>query len=205
MTKYLIFDFDGTIADTFQIVERSGLELAKKYGLHIDAAEAKRIGLKKALMKDKFPMWKVPRAMMDLKAAINQGIREEVQLFPGMKPVLEQLTQTYSLVILSSNSKDNIECFLAKNAIQELFSFIYSDSSLFGKQIVINRLCKRHHISLKEMVYIGDEDRDIHAAHKLKIPVIAVSWGYNVRELLAAEKPDYLVDKPEELLGILAK
>ncbi|MGD8448999.1 MAG: HAD-IA family hydrolase [Desulfobacterales bacterium] len=205
MIKYLIFDFDGTIADTFQIVERSGLELAQKYGLHIDAAEAKRIGLKKALLKDKFPMWKVPRAMQDLKAAINQGIREEVQLFPGMKPVLEQLARSYSLGILSSNSKENIECFLNKNSVQELFSFIYSDSSLFGKEIVLKRLGKKQRLSLREMLYIGDEDRDIHAARKLKIPIIAVSWGYNIKDLLAAKKPDYLVEQPEELLRILTK
>jgi phosphoglycolate phosphatase len=55
------------------------------------------------------------------------------------------------------------------------------------------------------LTYIGNEDRDIHAAHKLKIPIIAVTWGYNVRELLATEKPDYLIDKPEELLGILSR
>lgn len=203
MLKSIIFDFDGTIADSFTIVEHFGLQLAEKYGLRIDSAEARRIGLRKTLEKASFPAWKVPRVLLELKKAIAKGIRDEVELFSGMKQVLERLQTKYHLGIVSSNSRENIEAFLDKNQIRHLFTFIHSDSSLFGKHVVLKRLCKKREISLAEMMYVGDEDRDIQAARRLKIPVIAVSWGYNVRELLENESPDYLVDTPDQILGEL--
>ncbi|HYH04041.1 MAG TPA: HAD-IA family hydrolase [Bacillota bacterium] len=205
MVKYLIFDFDGTIADTFKIVEKFALALAERYGVKMDSAEAKRIGLKQALEKVKFPMWKLPSALLEIKKAINQGIKEEVTLFDGMRTVLEQLRKEYNLAILSSNSRENIVCFLERNQIHNLFSFVHSDSSLFGKHVVLKRLCKSHGFTPEEMVYIGDEDRDIQAAKHLKVPVIAVSWGYNDLELLRKEGPDYLVDSPEEILAVLMR
>jgi phosphoglycolate phosphatase len=57
---------------------------------------------------------------------------------------------------------------------------------------------------VSEAYYIGDEVRDIAAAAHAGIRSIAVSWGYSDRETLAAERPDHLVDAPEELVRIIA-
>jgi phosphoglycolate phosphatase-like HAD superfamily hydrolase len=56
---------------------------------------------------------------------------------------------------------------------------------------------------VNDITYIGDEDRDIIAAKRLGVGVIAVSWGYNYKELLIKEKPDYLIDLPVKILEIL--
>ncbi|HLB58081.1 MAG TPA: HAD hydrolase-like protein, partial [Gammaproteobacteria bacterium] len=54
-----------------------------------------------------------------------------------------------------------------------------------------------------ETFYIGDETRDIQAAKKNHIYSIAVTWGFNNKKVLAAEKPDFLIDNPKELLAVL--
>ena len=54
------------------------------------------------------------------------------------------------------------------------------------------------------VLYVGDEVRDIEAAKKAGIRIAAVTWGYNSKKALEAYKPDYLVTKPEELLQICA-
>ena len=48
---------------------------------------------------------------------------------------------------------------------------------------------------------IGDEVRDVDAAHKAGIDSMAVSWGFNSIELLESSAPTHLVHSPEELIG----
>ncbi len=201
--KYLIFDFDGTIADTLKVVEEMGHNILKRYGIKVDSQEARRIGLRRTIIKSKFPKWEIPYALSELRRELNQRIAEEVKLFPEMKSVLKELKQRYDLGIVSSNSGENIRLFLSRNGVLDLFSFIHSDSSLFGKHIVLKRLCKANNIQFTNSVYIGDEDRDIQAANKTRIPVIAVTWGYNTRENLKKEKPIYIVDNVKQLLEII--
>ncbi|MBK7488721.1 MAG: HAD hydrolase-like protein [Bacteroidales bacterium] len=57
----------------------------------------------------------------------------------------------------------------------------------------------REQLHAERIVYVGDETRDIEACQAAGIPVIAVSWGLNRRELLASLSPDQIADRPEEL------
>jgi phosphoglycolate phosphatase-like HAD superfamily hydrolase len=43
----------------------------------------------------------------------------------------------------------------------------------------------------------------VKASQKAGIPIAAVTWGFNSRESLAAEAPDYLIDRPEDFLRLL--
>ena len=198
--KYIIFDFDGTIADTFKLVEKIGLELAPKYQVQLDTKAARELGLKGIIYKLKLPMWMIPKILLETKMKLTDYIKNEAVLFPGMEAVLRELSQKYTLGIVSSNSQENIEFFLRKYSIFNLFSFIHSDSSLFGKDQILKRLCKKHRINNQELLYVGDEDRDIWAAKKFGIKIIAVSWGYNSKTLLTKEKPDFLIDQPQEIV-----
>jgi phosphoglycolate phosphatase len=62
---------------------------------------------------------------------------------------------------------------------------------------------KQNFLSPEEIVYVGDETRDIESAKKIKIKVIAVSWGFNSWEVLAKYKPEFLIDKPTELIEVM--
>jgi phosphoglycolate phosphatase len=53
------------------------------------------------------------------------------------------------------------------------------------------------------VIYVGDETRDIEAARKIQIQVIAVSWGFNSREVLAEQKPDFLISHPSQLIEVV--
>ena len=62
---------------------------------------------------------------------------------------------------------------------------------------------EKHNLKPQEIIYVGDEVRDIQACKKIGVKIIAVSWGYNSKEILDREKPDYLVNKPIEIPKIL--
>ena len=202
--NYLLFDFDGTIADTYTVVEKVGMELARKHGLSIDPDETRGIGIKNALIKADFPLWKLPALISELKKQLNIHIQTDIKPFEEIIPVLAELSTKYNLAIVSSNSKENIESFLNKHKLFSLFTFVYSDSSIFGKHAVLKRLLAKYQINPAKVIYIGDEDRDIQASRKLGIPIISVGWGYNTLSLLEKAEPDYLIEKPCQILDILS-
>jgi HAD superfamily hydrolase (TIGR01549 family) len=203
MNKTVIFDFDGTIADTFAIVSNIALDFAKQHGITVTAEEGRAIGLQQIIKQSKFPTLKIPRFLIEVKHQLGLKIQDEVKPFEGMSLVLNRLSEKYNLGIISSNSENNIKCFLDKHELSGLFHYIHSDSSLFGKDAVLKRFCRKHNLKYADIVYIGDEDRDILAAKKLKIQTIAVAWGYNDKELLQRGNPDYLLDKPGQILEVL--
>ena len=81
----------------------------------------------------------------------------------------------FKLGIMTSNSKENVTTFLELHGLKGIFDFVYSGRNIFGRHKIINRLLKNHKISKKNAVYIGDETRDIEAAKRVGIPVVAVS------------------------------
>jgi phosphoglycolate phosphatase-like HAD superfamily hydrolase len=62
---------------------------------------------------------------------------------------------------------------------------------------------RKESLNPEEVVYVGDETRDIEAAKKSQIKVIAVTWGFNSKQVLAAQNPDFLIDRPEELIKVI--
>lgn len=54
-----------------------------------------------------------------------------------------------------------------------------------------------------EVIYVGDETRDVEAAKKVGVKVIAVTWGINSEKILRKQNPDYLIVKPKELIEVL--
>jgi phosphoglycolate phosphatase len=109
----------------------------------------------------------------------------------------------YRLGIITSNSQENVTDFLRVNDLDNLFDFVYSGVTIFGKTTIINNVLKQKQIKPQEVIYVGDETRDIEASKKANIKVIAVTWGFNSQEVLAKQNPDFLIQEPYELLEVI--
>ncbi|GAE34007.1 hydrolase [Halalkalibacter akibai JCM 9157] len=108
----------------------------------------------------------------------------------------------YQTAIISSNSKEVIKQVLRRHRIRTI-SQILSSSAIFGKDQLIRKFLKEHRLKPSEVVYVGDEQRDIVACKSAGIKVIWVSWGYDAKELIQSQNPDFLVDSPGEILDIV--
>ncbi|MEG5033823.1 HAD-IA family hydrolase [Microcoleus sp. AT3-D2] len=207
MTKVIIFDFDGTLADTIDILlsitNRLSVELGFKSATKEQIAQLSNLTSWQILQYSGISIFKFPLLIRMLKSELRSEI-PNIQLFPGIKQVLLELKEMgFQLGIITSNSRENVLASLEKNALQDTFTFIYSGST-FGKHKVINRWLKTEHINAKEVLYVGDEIRDIEAARKTGIKVMAVAWGFNSQEALAAHNPDFLIERPQELIEIMS-
>lgn len=207
--KVLIFDFDGTIADSLETIIEISSRLIDRYNHKKKIPKEKAI----ALMRNKklqeifkefgISSIKIFFGLRKIRSELNKEI-EYLKPIRGIQKVIREIKKRdFKLGILTSNSKNNVKKFLRKNNL-DLFDFIYSEASFFNKHKVINHLLKKQKLKREEIVFIGDETRDVEAAKKEKIRIIAVSWGYNSKKLLAKEKPDFLVDKPKEITKVVA-
>jgi phosphoglycolate phosphatase len=206
MFKSIIFDFDGTLADSRDIVLKVYRRLAEKHNLP-ELSPEKLEELKNLPIKDRFkmmryPLYKVPEVFKEMKQTYREHL-PALKPFPGMKEVLLNLTERgYQLYVLSSNSIENIRYFLNHHDM-EFFAGITTSPGLFGKHRTLAKLLRRHRISPLEALYVGDELRDIQACRTAGIQVLSVAWGYDSLSLLVSGKPDYLATSPRDITEIL--
>lgn len=204
--KIIIFDFDGTIADSFEAVWKISNKLAAEFGYPVTQADEinqlKNLSSKEIIKQSKLSPLKIPFLVRRLRQELSREI-PHLQTFPGISPVLRSLQQQGNrLGIVTSNSRENVVAFLTAQNLLDVFEFVESGLALFGKDKVIQRVVRRQQLNLADLIYVGDETRDIEAARKIGIPIISVTWGFNSSEALAAENPDFLICQPEELLRI---
>jgi len=203
--KCLIFDFDGTIVDNLpQVLDlltenlnRKNIDISK-YSLEY----LRQTGVKKFMKQINVSKLELFSIYLDIKKKIHQNLNENPPV-KGLLAVLPELKKKYMLIVFSSNKPKNISSYLQKYHLKNFFSEITEDSSYFGKHIGLNKIVKEHNFNKKEVLYLGDETRDIEAARKAGIKSGAVLWGYEGNIPLTAAKPDYLFSKPSDLLKIL--
>lgn len=207
MITTVIFDFDGTIADTFPLAAKILQDLSQTYGYHRlsnkDLERLRDYSIREIFSHMHVPFYKLPFLTRDVKKALQQQ-RESFQPIMGISSVLKALkAYEYHLSIITSNNKSIVESFLKKHTI-DIFDYIYTGTSLFGKAQVIEGFLRKNQIPKEEAIYIGDEIRDVEAAKKVGIPIISVTWGLNSKKGLKRFKPDYLIEKPENIVDILS-
>jgi len=200
MIKYIVFDFDGTIANTIDVIKeivRTSLDDFSEDDYELLRNE----GIKEVIKRKNIPMHKIPKMVLLITSQLKN--KTNISLFAGMINVIQTLATNYKLGIVSSNSEENIRQCLEKHQLDKVFDFVFSQSSIFGKHLVLKKMCQRYKLNPSEIIYVGDEDRDIIACQKVKIKNMAVCWGYNAENRLRAVAPDFIVNSPVEIINIL--
>lgn len=207
--KVIIFDFDGTIADTFDAVLRITNRIASELGhqppTQADVVRLRNLDSRQIIKQSGIPLFRLPLLMKQLKTELGQEI-QHLKPIAGMKEAIIELGRRgHALGIVTSNSQDNVSRFLVHNGLEHQFGFVYSGTTLFGKARVLNQILKQRQLKAQDVVYVGDETRDIEAAKRINIRVIAVSWGFNTAEALIKQQPDHLVQSPNDLVAIASQ
>ena len=205
MPKHLIFDFDGTLADSFGVVISLFHEMTgDKHKLDAAAIESLRgLPAGQVLKRLGIPLWRGP-FMLARGRKLMHGRVGELQAFPGLPEVLAALHERgHVMYILSSNSAENINVFLRQQGMAAYFSAIYGNVGLFSKARTMRKVIRTNRIEKADCIYIGDEARDVHAAVRVGMACIAVSWGYNTPLALRTAGADEVAATPQDLLRLL--
>lgn len=201
-----IFDFDGTIADSLEalIAVYNKNIRDNKNPLTPEEIQALRgMSSRRALRHVGVRWWQLPKLLLhgmpDFRALIPR-----LRTFPGLPETLRALTERGDkLYIVTSNTRASVDEFLKLHSLDTYFTEIIAGAGVFNKAKYICNLIKEHGLKRRETVYIGDETRDIQAARLAALKVVSVTWGFNTEKILKKRRPNYLIDKPEELLKVL--
>lgn len=207
MIKTLLFDFDGTLADTLSHAVKWLNALSEKYKYKKvgkkDIMELRNSTIADVIKKSGISFWKLPFFAKDIKNEMKKEI-DRVKLFKGTKKMLEELSKDYKIGIVTKNNLENVMSILKREKI-ECVNFIETENSLTKKEKAIKKAIKKYKLNKEETIYIGDEIRDINASKKSDIKIISVCWGYNSKKALEKNDPDFLAETHKELIKIIKK
>ena len=203
--KTIIFDFDGTIADTFGVFYAILRELGPQIGIGEltpeDILEYRQKGAKELIKQFKIKAWRIPFLIKKGQKIFGKHI-DSTRPFEEIPEVLRLLFESkIKLGIVTTNTEKTVRELLEKWDL-EVFDFIISTPSLFGKKRALKKILRRYRLKKEEVIYIGDEVRDIESAKSAGITTGCVVWGYNARELLLSHSPDFVFEKPKDIVEL---
>jgi phosphoglycolate phosphatase len=201
--RLVIFDFDGTLANSYPWMKHIFNELADKYKVRrfTDDEEELLRGYTVSQIIQHFdvPMWRIPQAIAHVRQLMAQEIHK-IPLFAGIDEMLQQLAQHgATLAVVSSNAEENVRQALGpENAA--LIRHYEGGVAIFGKALKLRKVLAKSGVHAADAIYIGDEIRDIEAAHEVHMAVGAVAWGYNHAEALRTYAPEEMFANVAEIV-----
>ncbi len=197
-----IFDFDGTLADSFPFFLTVFNRLAEQHGfdsIDLDKAGAFRgYGARQMMQHVGMPRWKLPLVARSFLALMKEN-SHRISMFDGVGDMLRHLhAHNVKLAVVTSNSHDNVASILGKENMA-LISHLETGASIFGKAPRIARVLERSDAAHERTIYIGDQVSDLEAARKAKIAFGAVSWGYATLESLLMHRPNLVFQSVSDL------
>lgn len=198
----VILDFDGTLCPSYRLFISQFNSISDEYGLKKIQEEEietfRDLNPKSAMKLLGVSTFKLPFILRRIRLNVQEHLLE-LEPVKGMKEMLKEWkSKGTSLGILTSNSEKNVRLYLQKYGMH-FFDFIYTGKSVFGKDGHLKTILKKTGLNPHQVIYIGDEVRDMEAVQKAGIMGVAVTWGYNSLNMLKQIKSNYLCEEPDEL------
>ena len=202
----ILFDFDGTLAETMMLIHAVFNRLSGVYGYrHLPEAEVeecRHLSIREFIDYCRIPLWKVPIIAIHARRLMHRDM-DQIHPPADLTEVLEKIHQSgrYMMDILTSNRRKNVLKFLSQHRI-EWFDEVEATHAILSKKRRVEKYITHKGLDPANLYYIGDTTVDVESARHAGARTVAVCWGLNTAEALAKAKPDHLVDHPTQLLSI---
>lgn len=197
MLKAIIFDFDGVIADTFQL------------NVDITREQKKKFTLKDFRDHHNGNVWEKP-VIQYTKEDLKYGFAEYHSrldgdlLFP-LSDQIKRLAKKYDLFIISSSPERSIEKFLKLANISKYFEKALGYYTHQSKVEKFKMIFREYKLEPEECIFVTDTLGDLREAKKVVVPTIAVTWGYHGKTRLKKGSPNVMIHDFEDLKEAVEK
>jgi phosphoglycolate phosphatase len=201
--KLIIFDFDGTLADSVLWFASVLNDVARAHRFRtIGATEMAMLrgqGNREIVRYMGVPAWKMPFIATHVRKLAAEAA-PKLKLYKQVPDVLRDLkSRGVRLAVVSSNAEKTIRLVLGPE-LAGLVDHYACGAGVFGKAAKFRKVVRAAKVSPGETLCVGDEVRDIDAAREAGLAAGAVAWGYATREILAAQAPSHLFERPTDIL-----
>lgn len=209
---FLIFDLDGTVIDSQRDIAFAVNKVRKELGFDPLSLEKIRSYLGngvKALVGRAFPEKNgdiLASALERFKFHYAGCLTDTTVPYEGMKEVLHMLSGKKKAIL--SNKMEIFSCEIVKRlGISQYFIEVWGGDTSGVKKPdpkPVFDLIKKTNSIPEKTIMIGDSENDIKAAKAAGIASLAVLYGYTDIARIKEHKPDYIVEKPEEIIKIVS-
>lgn len=211
----VVFDFDGTLADSFPLICTCFLKILPKYGVtNIKKPEdlgkfygPSELGMLKNILND---YGKAEKAFKDYLVEYEKLHKEYLpSLYPGMLDLLKELRtrRTLRLALVTGRAKESLEISMNILGLNYIFEDIETGSPKgVVKPELMRDLFKNLGVDKNECIYIGDSTNDIKSMNSIGVSIISAYYNNpNSKEKLEAMNPNMCVGNVDDLRKLLLK
>jgi beta-phosphoglucomutase len=216
MFEAVIFDWDGTLGDTRQVIVTSFQKALSEINCKVGAEYVeRRIGIgaadtfREILKSAKVPFdEKLIQHIVERKCQLEIELTDQVKLFPGAKKLLEALQGRVKMGLASMNNRSVILHLLKAKGLEKYFDAVLSAESISRSKPdpeIFLKAASELKVTPEKCVVIEDSIFGVKAAKAANMGCIAVLTGVYSKQELEKEKPDLMVKtlKDEQILPFI--
>ncbi len=205
----IIFDIDGTLASTNNLIMASFNHVAEIYlgkrftweEIHSLFGPTENVILLD-MMKENYE-----KARMDYYNFYSEQHDAMADIYPGMKEIIEKLKlEGVLLSIYTGKGRESSEITLKKLGVYEHFDMIVTGDDIEGQKPSpdgVDMFINKYGLNRDRVIMIGDAPADIKAARNSGIKVASVVWDSYAKEKVLSMQSDYVFHAVEELAEFL--
>jgi HAD superfamily hydrolase (TIGR01549 family) len=191
--KGLLFDFDGTLLDSFSVHYEVYKIMFARFGIQI--TKEKFLGIYSPDWYQTYQAMGLPRDVWDMANSywVEEAEKQTPELFSGIPEMLSQLHGSYMLGLVTSGSKNRVLKDLERTGIQRFFKTVVTANDVHkpkpsseALELALGNLGLRP----DEAVYIGDSYADYKMAQAAKVNFLGVTSAF---ASLSLDSSDYRV------------
>lgn len=215
MTKAIIFDLDGTLADTIQDITDGINSMLTEYGFPTLTVEDSLKNINNGafeLVRRSLPSNKrtddkfIKEAKLVYEKYYAQCYNRKTSEYQGWTETLKKLSAFGISLNVLSNKQDAFVKEIIKKLFPDIkFDFVIGQSEQFKTKpdpSAVNHILSSLGVQPEEALFIGDSNVDMITAKNSNITPIGVSWGYRSREILIENGASFIIDTPDMLCNV---
>lgn len=205
----VIFDYDGVLADTLDDLIRFGQEACNQLGVHHKVTKDDLSNLEIMSFSTYGRACEVPEYLIAEFVKISLKLFAEKEsppaIFGGLSEVIQHLSASHKIAVVTTNSSQNVHAFLTQHGLDTLIHAVYGVDTPGSKAQKISMARGRFAENGEAVFMIGDSLSDMRAAKEAGVTSVAVTWGHQSLETLMRGEPDFVVNSPRELIGVIER
>lgn len=205
----ITLDYDGVLADTLNDLLQFGQEACNQLGVKHLVRKDDIHNLEEMSFSSFGRACGVPVHLVDefVRICLDSIARKASPpaIFKGLKQVVRRLAVNHTLVVITTNSSQNVNAFLSQHGLDGCIQAVYGVDSPGSKADKISAARERFRTdgNWEEVFMVGDSVSDIRAAKEARAKSIGVAWGHQSLERLLAGSPDHIAHSPPDLIEII--